>query len=83
MLTSESFHLKSAKEVQNYTVPAQILMKMHICDPCDPNRKNPIFFLTSYFQIYGTFKFYENVNFRVNSLFKNPHCTKHISHTII
>ena len=45
MLTSESFHLKSAKEVQNYTVPAQILMKMHICDPCDPNRKNPTFFI--------------------------------------
>ena len=43
-----------------------------------------VFFnLTSYFQIYGTFKFYENVNFRVTGLFQNPHCTKYISHRII
>ena len=37
------------------------------------------FNLTSYFQIYGTFKFYENANFRAKGLFKNPHCTKYIN----
>ena len=39
--------------------------------------------LTFYFQHYGFFKFYENVNFRVNNLIKNPHCTKCISHRTI
>ena len=41
------------------------------------------FNLTSCFQIYGTFKFYENVNFREKVFFKNPHCTKYISHRTI
>ena len=27
--------------------------------------------------------FYESVNFRVNDLFKNPHCTKYIGHRTI
>ena len=26
---------------------------------------------------------YESINFRVNDLFKNPHCTKYISHRTI
>ena len=67
-----SFHLKSPKKVQNETAPTQILMKVHTYSPCYPNRRNPIFFfnLTSYFQIYGSFKFYENIHFRVKGLFK-------------
>ena len=64
----------TSKKCKNYT---QILMKVHKVILVTIIEIIPFFLnLTTYFQIYGTFKFYENVNLRVNGLYKNPNCTK-------
>ena len=84
------------KKIKEYDGLPKVAAKLHGFDPdFDESAYNiyvilvtqieRIYFfnLTSYFQIYGTFKFYENVNFRVNGLFKNPHCAKYINATYL
>ena len=69
-----SFDLKSPKKVQNSTALTQIVMKVFICDPSDPNRN-----LTSISGFIGLSNFMKTVNFLVNSVFNNPHFTKYIN----
>ena len=75
-----SFHLKSPQKSAKLNGSTQILMKVHTYGPCNPNKKNPIFFLIwpliSRFMALSNF--YENVNFRVKGLFKNPQCAQNI-----
>ena len=81
-LPSQLGHSMSNQNL-SYTASTQILMKLYTYCSRDPNtcKRNPLFFkLTTYFHNSGTFAFYENVNLRVSGLFKNPHCTKYMSH---
>ena len=81
MCSFGSFHVKSPNA---QTAPTQIWWKCIYMVPVTQIEGIHFFFnLTSYFQIYGTFKFYENVNFRVKGVFKNPHYTKYVSHRTI
>ena len=76
-----SFHLKSLKKRANLNGPNPDFDEcIHMVLVTQIEGIQGFFLnLTSYFQIYGTFKFYENVNFRGKGLFKNPHCTKYMS----
>ena len=68
-----------------YTAPTQILVKLHTYGPCDPNARYPSIFKISslIFRFMALSNFTKNVNFRVNNLLNNPHCTKYISHRTI
>ena len=65
-----------------YMTQTQILIKLHMA-PVTQIEKSIFSNLTSYFHISGILKFFKNVNFRVNGIYKNPHCTKYISHRSI